>query len=68
MITITTNHRTINNTFKRELKVMFPTATSISQKTLNYGKVSLIKEGGKVIARVEKNKDVFKGLVIVANV
>ena len=64
---IQTNHKTVNNTFKKELKAMFPTATSIAHKTLDYQRISLIKEGTKVLARVEKSKDLFKGLIIIKN-
>lgn len=64
-MTTQTSHKTFNKTLKRQLVNMFPEAASFSKTTINYSTIYLIKNSdSKIIARVEKSKDLFKGMVI----
>lgn len=67
-MTTQTNHKTFNKTLKKELVNMFPEAARFSKTTINYNTIYLIKNSdSKIIARVEKSKDIFKGMVITKN-
>lgn len=66
MITkIETSHKTLNKTFKKELFEMFKDLKTITETSIMYSKIFVLKNSeNKIIALVEKNSDVFKGLNI----